>query len=121
MNSPHAPPKLRELANGMIKVRDDIEGMGQRCPSKGKITIAYVGRLTNGKVFDQSRNFSFRIGAGEVIKGFDLGIGGSMPMKVGGKRQLIIAPPYAYGKEGAKPSIPPNATLVFTVELLKVQ
>ncbi|KAJ2795485.1 peptidylprolyl isomerase fpr3, partial [Coemansia helicoidea] len=75
--------------------------------------------LTNGKVFDKNtkgKPFWFRLGAGEVIKGWDVGIVG---MKKGGERRLTIPAAMAYGKRGAPPDIPPNATLVFDIRLVE--
>jgi peptidylprolyl isomerase len=100
---------------------DIVEGEGAS-PTQGQtVVVHYTGTLTNGKVFDSSveRNqpFSFKIGVGQVIKGWDEGV---MSMKVGGKRQLIIPPDLGYGARGAGGVIPPNATLIFDVELLKV-
>ena len=82
--------------------------------------MSYEGRLgSNNRVFDPSPpgGFSFKLGVGEVIRGWDLGCAG---MRVGTKRTLIIHPSLGYGASGAPPSIPPNATLVFDVELLGV-
>jgi len=84
-----------------------------------RITVHYKGTLTNGKEFDSSytkQPFTFTLGSGEVIKGWDEGIAG---MKVGGKRKLIIPPDLAYGNR-QQGNIPPNSTLIFEVELLKV-
>ena len=105
-----------------LKYVDQQIGSGA-APSKGqRVKVHYTGRLTNGKKFDSSvdRNepFEFTIGVGQVIRGWDEGV---MSMKVGGKRQLMIPADLAYGARGAPPAIPPNAELVFDVELLGVK
>lgn len=92
-------------------------------PTSGKsVTVHYTGTLENGTKFDSSLDrgqpFVFRIGAGEVIPGWDEGV---MSMKVGGKRKLVVPPQLGYGANGAGGVIPPNATLVFEVELLDVE
>ena len=91
-------------------------------PKQGDmVTVHYVGRLTNGHTFDSSRNrgqpFSFKLGVGQVIKGWDQGVS---QMSVGELATLIIPPQMGYGAQGAGGVIPPNATLNFEVELLKI-
>ena len=91
---------------------------GAVAKSGKKVTMKYVGKLQSGKIFDQTRGnatFSFRLGVGEVIKGWDVGVEG---MRVGDKRRLTIPPAMAYGKKGVKGAIPGNATLIFDVELV---
>jgi FKBP-type peptidyl-prolyl cis-trans isomerase len=98
---------------------DLVEGKGRQAELGDQATVHYTGWLANGTKFDSSLDrgqpFSFRVGAGQVIKGWDEGVG---TMKVGGKRKLIIPPDLAYGPRGAGTVIPPNATLTFEVELL---
>lgn len=113
--------KMVTTTSGLTYV-DLVEGTG-KSPAKGKVvTVHYTGTLDNGKKFDSSVDrkepFSFVIGVGQVIKGWDEGV---MGMKVGGKRQLIIPANLGYGARGAGGVIPPNATLHFDVELLGVQ
>jgi FKBP-type peptidyl-prolyl cis-trans isomerase FkpA len=97
-------------------------GTGAEAKPGMTVTVDYTGWLTNGTKFDSSiergRPFMFRLGAGQVIKGWDEGVAG---MKVGGKRKLTIPPELGYGAAGAGGVIPPNATLIFDVELLHVQ
>lgn len=105
-----------------LRYVDEVVGTGPS-PTKGhQVTVNYVGTLENGTKFDSSydRNqpFSFAIGTGGVINGWDEGV---MTMKVGGKRKLIIPPNLGYGSRGMPPKIPGNSTLVFEVELLSVQ
>jgi peptidylprolyl isomerase len=104
-----------------LKYIDEAVGSGD-APAKGKsVRVHYTGTLTNGKKFDSSVDrkepFEFTIGVGQVIRGWDEGV---MSMKVGGRRQLIIPADLGYGASGAPPAIPPNAELIFDVELLGV-
>mmetsp|Transcript_40511 Transcript_40511/g.67879 ORF Transcript_40511/g.67879 Transcript_40511/m.67879 type:complete len:190 (+) Transcript_40511:289-858(+) len=82
------------------------------------VTMKYAGTLKSGEKFDAASKFSFTLGAGEVIKGWEKGVPG---MRVGGRRKLTIPPKDGYGKRGSPPEIPPNATLVFDITLLKVE
>jgi FKBP-type peptidyl-prolyl cis-trans isomerase len=96
-------------------------GTGTEAQKGQKVTVHYTGWLTSGKKFDSSiggKPFPFRIGGGDVIKGWDEGVVG---MKVGGKRQLRIPPDLAYGQKGYPGVIPPNATLIFDVQLVGIQ
>ena len=107
-----------------LKTTDRRAGTGDVAVNGVSVTVHYTGWLwkngQRGKQFDSSRNgkpFTFKLGSGEVIEGWDEGIKG---MKVGGVRELIIPPEKGYGAQGAPPDIPPNATLCFEVELLSV-
>lgn len=105
-----------------LKVEDLTVGSGAEAVAGQTVTVNYSGTLTNGTKFDSSYDrgtpFSFTLGAGEVIKGWGLGVAG---MKVGGKRRLTIPSDLGYGSRGAGADIPPNSTLIFEVELLKVE
>lgn len=112
--------KTVTTASGLRYV-DVIIGKGASPTVGRQVTVHYTGTLENGRKFDSSvdRNepFSFTIGVGQVIKGWDEGV---MTMKAGGKRKLIIPSKLGYGSRGAGGAIPPNATLLFDVELLNV-
>ena len=102
------------------KVEELVVGKGPEAVRGKTVEVHYTGWLTDGKQFDSSVGgppFSFRLGAGQVIEGWDRGVAG---MRVGGKRKLEIPPGLGYGARGAGGVIPPNATLVFEVELLGV-
>jgi FKBP-type peptidyl-prolyl cis-trans isomerase len=105
---------------GSLVVEDLVVGTGATAVSGDTVTVHYLGTFTNGAKFDSSYDrgtpFSFRVGAGQVIAGFDQGVTG---MRVGGKRRLTIPPALGYGSTGAG-SIPPNTTIVFEVELLSI-
>ena len=107
-------------SSGLI-IEDLVVGNGAAAAAGQKVKVHYTGWLTTGAKFDSSKDrndpFVFPLGAGSVIKGWDEGVQG---MKVGGKRKLTIPPALGYGARGAGGVIPPNATLVFEVELLGV-
>lgn len=110
-----------EMENKELEIKDIVVGKGEEAAPGKKVTVHYTGTLTDGTKFDSSHDrgepFTFNLGAGEVIQGWDLGVAG---MKVGGKRQLAIPSDLAYGEYGAPPVIGPNETLIFEVELLEV-
>jgi FKBP-type peptidyl-prolyl cis-trans isomerase len=112
------PPK--GPAPKTLVTKEIITGTGTEAKAGDSVTVNYVGALySNGKVFDASwkRNepFTFTLGEGQVIKGWDEGVAG---MRVGGRRELIIPAELAYGKPGRPPTIPPNSPLIFIVDLL---
>lgn len=111
---------IQTTASG-LKYIDLVEGTGATPEAGQTVSVHYTGTLEDGTKFDSSRDrnrpFSFRLGQGQVIKGWDEGLS---TMKVGGQRRLIIPPDLGYGARGAGGVIPPNATLIFDVELLKI-
>lgn len=112
-----APPAAD---NGKLEVSESAAGSGPPAKNGDTVALNYVGVLKDGgKEFDRSRGkpFSFKLGAGNVIKGWDQGVLG---MKVGSKRRLTIPPSLAYGARGYPPVIPPNSTLVFDVEMVQI-
>ena len=115
------PMPLQNTSEEKIEIVDEVVVTGAEAVAGKKITVHYTGTLTDGTKFDSSKDhgapFSFTLGAGEVIKGWDEGVAG---MKVGGKRKLTVPPGLAYGNQ-AMGAIPANATLIFEIELLKVE
>ena len=110
------PPKT-------LEVEDLVEGDGPEAAPGDTLTMQYVGvSYSDGKQFDASwdngQPFTFQLGSGQVIQGWDQGIAG---MKVGGRRELIVPPDLGYGAQGSPPAIKPNETLIFVVDLLDVQ
>ena len=110
------------MDNGLV-IEDIIEGDGKEANDYNKVVVNYTGKLEDGSIFDSSLSpgkepFTFTLGVGSVIKGWDMGVKG---MKVGGKRKLTIPPELGYGDRGAGNVIPPGATLIFEVELLEVK
>ena len=106
-----------------LQVTDEVVGTGATAEAGDSVTVQYVGSLTDGTIFDASAKhgtagFTFTLGAGQVIKGWDEGLVG---MKEGGTRKLIIPPSLAYGDQAVGGVIPANSTLIFEVELVKVQ
>jgi FKBP-type peptidyl-prolyl cis-trans isomerase len=110
---PKAPPK--------VQIEDLKVGTGDEAKAGDNVVVHYTGWLTDGTKFDSSLDrkqpLTFRLGTGQVIRGWEAIEG----MRVGGKRKLTIPPELGYGQQGAPPNIPPGATLVFEVELLKIQ
>ncbi|XP_051914203.1 peptidyl-prolyl cis-trans isomerase FKBP1A-like [Hippocampus zosterae] len=106
-----------------VQIETIKQGDGQTFPKKGqRVVVHYIGTLENGKVFDDSRGrgkpFKFKIGNQEVIRGWEEGVA---QMSVGQRAKLICSPDYAYGSKGHPGIIPPNATLTFDVELLRLE
>lgn len=105
-----------------LRYQDLAKGEGKEATAGKVVLVHYTGWLPNGEKFDSSRDrnepFSFTLGAGQVIAGWDEGVAG---MKVGGRRKLVIPSDLGYGTAGAPPDIPPGATLVFDVELVDVR
>lgn len=115
--------KNKVIYNKSMKIEVTKEGTGAEIENGQNAVVSYVGKLENGTVFDASKNhgdgsFTFKLGAGQVIKGWDQGVLG---MKVGESRILTIPSDLAYGANGIPGAIPPNATLVFEVSLLAIK
>lgn len=122
---PEETPSMTEenlaTTDSGLQYVDLVEGTGAMPQSGQRVTVHYTGTLEDGTTFDSSRDrgrpFTFTIGVGQVIKGWDEGVG---TMRVGGRRKLVIPPELGYGSRGAGGVIPPNATLIFDVELLRI-
>ena len=114
---PKKKKKGKMVTHKGIQYKVMSEGKGKACKKGDKLRVFYVGQTEDKEVFDKAitgSGFEFTLGKGEVIKGWDIGCEG---MKVGAKRKLVIPSKLAYGSEGSPPTIPPNATLTFTVEM----
>lgn len=119
------PEAKKEAAKGPrnvsgVTVDDKKEGKGKAAKKGDRVEMRYIGKLKNGKVFDSNKKgkpFSFKLGVGEVIKGWDVGVAG---MTAGGERRLTIPAAMAYGKKGAPPDIPPNSDLIFDIKCISV-
>jgi FKBP-type peptidyl-prolyl cis-trans isomerase FkpA len=113
---------LQNGGDGNLKIEDLVVGDGQEAKAGDLVQVHYTGWLENGTKFDSSRDrnqpFEFTLGQGQVIQGWDQGVTG---MRVGGVRRLTVPPELAYGQRGAGNVIPPNATLIFEVELLGIK
>ena len=118
-----AAPAEGECEEGVVETESGLKyeevecGTGEEAGRGDTVTVKYRGALENGEEFDSGTLPPFQLGTGGVIAGFDEGITG---MKVGGKRTLTIPPELGYGPQGSPPVIPPNATLIFDVELLEL-
>ena len=124
--APHAAGPTKVTGEGTktasgLQYWDIKPGTGQEAKKGDHVQVHYTGWLVSGKKFDSSvggKPFEFRIGNGDVIKGWEEGVTG---MKIGGKRQLKIPPDLAYGKDGYPGAIPPNATLIFDIQLIGIK
>ncbi|WP_210252077.1 FKBP-type peptidyl-prolyl cis-trans isomerase [Rhodoplanes serenus] len=117
---PAAAPPGAAAPDGLAS-QDIKVGTGPEARTGQRLRVHYTGKLTNGTTFDSSVGrapFTFTLGGGQVIKGWDQGVAG---MRVGGKRRLVIPPELGYGARGAPPQIPPNSTLVFEIDLLGIE
>jgi FKBP-type peptidyl-prolyl cis-trans isomerase len=122
-SAPGAPAVTSAPAADFPLKKEDLKvGTGAEATEGKTVEVQYTGTLTDGTKFDSSRDrnepFTFTLGAGQVIKGWDEGVKG---MKEGGRRKLTVPPSLGYGAQGAGDKIPPNAVLIFDIELLKVK
>ncbi len=116
------PGELKTLPSGM-KYQDLVVGTGQRPLLGQNVTVKFVGKLADGTVFEEGK-FDFKLGDKDIVKGFNLGVGGGEgidAMKIDGKRLVVLPPELGFGQTGNPPKVPPNATISFEIELLKVQ
>jgi peptidylprolyl isomerase len=124
LNTKPVIPKPQGNPPGTMQVRDVVQGTGKAAESGDTLSVQYVGvSWSTGQEFDSSwsrgkQPFKFKLGAGMVIPGWDQGLVG---MKQGGRRELVIPPNLAYGPQGQPPSIAPNETLIFVIDLQKVK
>lgn len=120
--SPTTPVTNSNPRAGQVFVTELAVGTGEEVKVGSLVSVNYIGTFENGVKFDSSydsgRLLEFEVGSRQLIPGFDAGVVG---MKVGGKRQLTIPPEFAYGAEGRPPVIPPNSTLIFTIEVMDVK
>lgn len=118
------PPKKteRQLSHSGLQIEDIKIGQGKEAKVGDRVTIHYIGRIEDGRIFESSyqrkKPFTFTIGKKETILGLDIGVEG---MREGGKRKIIIPPNLAYGEGGVRGQVPPNAVVIFEVELIKVE
>lgn len=115
-------PTPTMTSQSKLEIKDLKEGTGKAVKPGDSVVMHYKGMLEDGKEFDSSykrdKPFETTIGIGQVIKGWDEGVPG---MKIGGKRRLVIPAELGYGEQGSPPAIPPNATLIFEMELLEIK
>jgi FKBP-type peptidyl-prolyl cis-trans isomerase len=120
--SPTASAGQTTTTSGGLQITEVTIGSGSEAHIGDTVRVHYTGSLQDGTVFDSSKSagkpLEFRIGGGQVIRGFDRGVTG---MRVGGTRKVVIPPELGYGKRGSPPIIPPNATLTFELELVEIR